>query len=579
MNQKNKSFKVACIQFNPILNERNKNIESLLEVVIEAASQDAKLIVTPEMVTTGYYYKDRTSIAPFVDTIPGMTTSRFEEVTKKFNTYVVFGMPEVDVETGIYYNAAALIGPNGYIGKYRKIHLWESEAHWSAMGDLGVSVFETELGKIAINICMDSIFFESARLAAVQGADILAFPTNSSSQSISLLQDRAESNGMYVLSANRSNCENGFQMIGASAIWSPWGEKLAEAPHVASVEQSVDEPTIIYATINKELYQNPGKERLQERKPNCYKELLQYIAPWDFRKNIEKRKITAAILQYRLSSMTKEQMYTKHKQLICEAVLKAKEKDEQLDLVVLPELTTTGPLEEFSFEEISKLADYINSPFIQKYQQLAKYYQINLVMGYLELESKHLYNSAILINDGGDVLGNYRKIHLTKAEKRWATAGDVIEVFETEKLGRVGIMIGNDAAFPEVAGVLAIKRADSIIIPSNWVNNFGRELEINKRISANCYPDGALSTWDAIAISSQAYVVVANTVLQEGLGSGRSGLYTLDPLYGLDQPVVASQDEEEVVIVNYETLQLDWWFNQEKLVILRQTKEYKLLVI
>ncbi|MFC0469785.1 nitrilase-related carbon-nitrogen hydrolase [Halalkalibacter kiskunsagensis] len=77
MNEEKKAFKVACIQFNPVLNKRNTNIESLLKVVEEAACHGAKLIVTPEMATTGYYYKDREAISPFVDEIPGLTTSRF----------------------------------------------------------------------------------------------------------------------------------------------------------------------------------------------------------------------------------------------------------------------------------------------------------------------------------------------------------------------------------------------------------------------------------------------------------------------------------------------------------------------
>ncbi|WP_017381673.1 nitrilase-related carbon-nitrogen hydrolase [Paenisporosarcina sp. TG-14] len=579
MNEINNTFKASCIQFNPILNEREKNIEALLNVVIEAAQNEAKLIITPEMATTGYYYKNREAISPFVDTIPGRTTARFEEIAKSFHTYIVIGMPEIDKETELYYNSAALIGPYGYIGKYRKVHLWESEAHWSALGDLGVPVFETEIGNIAINICMDSIFFESSRLAAVQGANILAFPTNSSAQSVFLLQARAETNGLYVLSANRSNSEKGFHMIGASAIWSPLGEKLEESPHVTSLEQPIDEPTIIYSIIDKALYQNAGKARLQERKPDCYKEIMQYIAPWDFTKSKEKHKITAAILQCESINMSKEENFSKHKRLVHEAIIQSKVKEQPLLLAVLPELVTTGSLETYSIEKIRDLAEQVNSDFMKQYQQLAKDEQVYLVLGFLEKDSGHLYNSSILINDYGDVLGLYRKMHLTKDEKRWATAGSKLEVFETEKLGRVGLLIGYDAAFPEASRILAIKRADTIIIPSNWSGEFGRSLEMNKNISLNLYPEGALSTWDSIALSSQAYMIVANSINTNQLVGGRSGLYTIDPLYGLDQPVIASTNMEEIIIVNYETLHLDWWFNQEKLITLRQTKEYKPLVI
>ncbi len=207
-------FKVASVQFNPELNERDKNVEELLKVTEEAFKNGAKLVVAPEMSTTGYYYADRKSIQPFVDTIPGKTTEKFATLTKKYDTYIVFGMPEVDEKTDIYYNAAALVGPEGYIGKYRKTHMWETEMHWGAWGDLGVPVYETKVGNIAINICMDSAYFETARLAGVAGADILAFPTNSSAQAISALPARAQQNGMYIISANRSNTEEGFHMLG-----------------------------------------------------------------------------------------------------------------------------------------------------------------------------------------------------------------------------------------------------------------------------------------------------------------------------------------------------------------------------
>jgi len=579
MNDNNNTFKAACIQFNPILNEREKNIDALLKVVTEAAQNGAKLIVTPEMSTTGYYYKNREAISPFVDCIPGKTTACFEEIAKRFQVYIVIGMAEIDGKTGLYYNSAALVGPNGYIGKYRKIHLWESESHWSVFGDLGVPVFETELGNIAINICMDSIFFESSTLAAVHGANILAFPTNSSAQSVSILQARAETNGLYVLSANRSNCENGYQMIGASAIWSPLGEKLAESLYVASPEQSINEPTIIYGTIDKALYQNPGKARLQERKPNFYKELMQHIAPWDFTKSTEKRKITAAILQCESIHMSKEENFTKHKRLVKEAIRQSKANGQRLHLAVLPELATTGPLDTLSVVDIQALAEEVHGDFVKHYQQLAKDEQICLVLGFLEQDSNHFYNATILINDVGDVEGHYRKMHLTNDDKRWATPGNKIEVFDTAKLGRVGLLIGFDAAFPEASSILAIKRADTIIIPANWSGEFGRALEMNKEISLNPYPEGALSTWNAIAMSAQAYVIVANSIRTNQFTGGRSGLYTLDPLYGLDQPVIASANLEEILIVHYETLQVDWWFNQEKLIALRQTKEYKSLVV
>lgn len=578
MNDSGGEFKVACIQFNPILNERDKNVEALLAVVEEASLNGAKLIVAPEMATTGYYYRDRASIAPFVDCIPGTTTALFEAVAKKYGNYIVFGMPEVDGETDLYYNSAVLLGPDGYIGKYRKVHLWESEAHWAVFGDLGVPVFQTELGQIAINICMDSIFFESARVPALQGADILAFPTNSSAQSISFLQERAETNGVYVLSANRSNCENAFQMIGASAVWSPLGEKLAEAPYMETSEEAGDLPFILYSQIDKTLYDNPGKRRLNERRPAVYKELMQYIAPWDFTKSLESITVDAAIIQYEEKGGSKQDNLERHEKLLAKALLEGTAGGVEIRLAVFPELSSCGKLEGKSAEEIRSIAEPIDGDFIRAYQNLAGSYGTALVIGFVEQDGQCFYNTVILINDEGTIEGLYRKVHLSSDEQNWASAGNVFPVFETKSLGRIGLLIGEDAAFPEASGVLAVKRADTIIIPSSWRGQFGNEIAINPKISASPYPKGAISTWNTIALTVQAYIIVANSVTANQPAGGRSALYTLDPLYGLDQPIVASADTEEAVIIRYETVQPDWWFNQEKMIALRQTKEYKSLV-
>jgi len=484
-------------------------------------------------------------------------------------------MPEVDNETGLYYNSAVLIGPEGYIGKYRKTHQWETEAHWAAWGDLGVPVFNTKIGNIAINICMDSAYFESARLAALNGADILAFPTNSSAQAISALQARAVQNGLYIISANRSNTENGFHMIGASAIWSPEGKKLAEAEYVPTPEQAIDAPTIIYAKIDPSKYDNEAKRRLMERRTELYKDLMLYISPWDYTKNTISHNITAAAIQYEPEIGNKSANINKIEKLIKEAIQKADNNNKKLNLIVLPELSTTGPVR--NVKDINRLAEEIDGPTVKKFSKIADENDIYIVFGMIEKEKNNLYNTAVLVNPEGEVVGKYRKTHLNVWDKVWAEEGNKIEVFSTE-IGKIGIMIGSDAVFPEVAGVMAVNRADIIVIPSSWNGDYGREIEINRNISANKYPDGAMCLWDSIAMSAQAYTIVSNYVGTDQNYSGCSALYTLDPLYGLDQPKVASRDKEEVLIVNFTTLQNEWWFNQEKLIHSRRTYFYKPLI-
>lgn len=568
------SFKVASIQFNPQLNELDKNVNALLKVTETAFKNGAKLVVAPEMATTGYYYKNRSTIKPFVDSLPGKTTDKFSKLTEKYNAYIIFGMPEIDKTTDLYYNSAALVGPNGYIGKYRKTHQWESEEHWAAWGDLGVPVYDTNLGKIAINICMDSAYFESARLAGIQGANILAFPTNSSAQAISALPARAEQNGFYVVSANRSNTENGFHMIGGSAIWTPEGKKLNEAPILMTKEEDIDESTIIYATIDPKKYNNKNRLALEKRRPELYKDLMLYLSPWDYTKNINSNKVIAASLQYEPKVGDKE--YNKIK--VSNLIKKAKKKNDNINLIVLPELSLIGPTDNLKLEEIKKLSEKANDNSFNYFSNLAKENNICIIFGLIENQDDKLYNSAIFINESGNKIGAYQKTHLSKTDERWATKGNQLSVFKSEKLGKVGILIGEDVMYPEASGVLAINRADIIAIPSAWYGQYGSNMEINKIVSAKKYPKGAMTLWDSTALSSQAYTIISNFVGTKKNYKGRSSLYTLDPLYGLDQPIIASNKDEETLIFTFETLQNKWWFNQEKLISSRRTPYYIKLI-
>ncbi|WP_051271539.1 nitrilase-related carbon-nitrogen hydrolase [Shimazuella kribbensis] len=566
-------FKVAAIQFNPVLNQWDKNIEELLKLTKEAFQNGAKLVVTPEMSTTGYHFANRKSIQPFVDTIPGKTTNAFADLANEYDAYVVLGLPEIDEKTKLYYNAAALVGPEGYIGTYRKTQLWETDTHWAAWGNLGVPIFQTKIGKIAINICMDSTFFEISRLAGLAGADILAFPTNSSAQALFSLPNRAIQNGMYVIGANRSNTENSFQMIGGSVIWSPEGKKLAEAP-ILKENIAINEPTIVYAHIDTKLYSNNNRDLLHKRRPEIYKEIMHYIAPWDFTKNTKSHDIVAATIQYEPIIGDK----TKNKEKIAQLVKQAKRKNPKCNLVVLPELSVTGPLCDMERREIENLTENVEGPTIQYITKLAKQYQVAIVFGFAEKTEEGLYNAALLISQEGEVIGKYQKTHLSKSDENWALPGSSLSVFDVKGLGKIGILIGEDVIYPETSGVLTVKRADMIAIPSAWNGQYGEPLSTHPDLSFQPYPTNAMGMWSAIGIDTQAYTLVANFVGTKNDYLGGSSLYTIDPLYGLDHPMVASNNQEEAFIVTFKTLQTDWWFNQERYLLARRTSHFSPLV-
>ncbi len=561
-------IKVASIQFNPEMYELDKNLDQLAADVTVAAKNGAKLIVTTEMATTGYMYSSRKEIKPFVDTIPGKTTDLFVKIAKKYDTYIVIGMPEVDPETDLYYNSQALVGPEGYIGKYRKVHQWETEEHWSAWGNLGVPVYDTKIGKIAMIICMDGAYMETARLAAVQGADILAFSTNSGGQTVSALQGRAQENGMYIISSNRANTELGYHNVGASAIWSPDGEKLAESPASPTKDDDINETTYIYADIDTEKYDNPAKHRIaNERRPELYKELMLYIAPWDYSKDNTEQNISALALQYDVDSSSKSTIMSKVDGIIQQ---KFSQSDKKINLVVFPELSLTGLVSDKRMAE--SLAEDMNGQTVEYFQKLAKKYNTYMIFDMIERDGSKLYNTAVCVEPTGEINGKYRKTHLTSSEKSWATAGDEILTFKTE-LGRIGIMIGYEAAFPEMSGLMAVKRADMIAIPSAFNGEFGSELDLNLDIYANDYPEhNTNSIWHAIGLNSQATTIVSNFTGKNYMGG--TSMYGLDPIFALDQAVVAPHDFEGAIQVDFKTVQNEWWFNQEKLITSRRTDYY-----
>src|SRR5213075_3292744 len=139
-------YRAAAIQYESTLGEKEKNISDLLRLVEEAALHQARLIVLPEMATTGYCWESRSEIAPFVEPIPGPTTDRFQQLAAQYDCFIAIGLAEVDPATDVYYNSMALIGPHGLIGTYRKIHSYISEPRWARDGDLGMPVWETPLG-------------------------------------------------------------------------------------------------------------------------------------------------------------------------------------------------------------------------------------------------------------------------------------------------------------------------------------------------------------------------------------------------------------------------------------------------
>jgi predicted amidohydrolase len=258
--------RVAAVQFEPKQFEKKHNILELMRLVRQAAGTGSKLIVTPEMGTTGYCWYTREEVAPYVETIPGPTTGQFAELAKELETHIVVGLPEIDPATGLYYNSAVLIGPEGVIGIHRKTHSYISEPKWSAPGDLGHQVFETSIGRIALLICMDIRFIETARLVALAEADIICHISNWLAERTPAPYwiSRAFENDCYLIESNRWGLERTVQFSGGSCVISPEGK----------IETVIDAGDGIgYAEIdlkNARLRKRSPHGPMLDRRPDCY---------------------------------------------------------------------------------------------------------------------------------------------------------------------------------------------------------------------------------------------------------------------------------------------------------------------
>ncbi|MEZ4564215.1 MAG: nitrilase-related carbon-nitrogen hydrolase [Thermomicrobiales bacterium] len=458
-------YRVAVIQFEPTLFAKAANLTALARLVEDAAAGGAKLIVTPEMATTAYCWADRAEVAPDVEPIPGPSTDHFAEIARRHDCWIVLGMPEVDPETDVFYNSAVLIGPAGPVGVYRKTHAFIAEPTWAKDGDLGLPVFETPLGRIALTICMDACYPETARIPALGEADVICFPTNwlsEKSPSPGWIA-RAVENGVYFLAANRYGLERGVQFSGGSAVINPDGSLQGVVDDGDGIAWG--EVDVAWARDKRWRGESP-EDLLADRRPEAYghSTLNCYLWPaadfhglYELHPLPESRESRVAVVQMTPRAGEVAANLTRISQ---ETAALA-----PVDLVVFPELALTGPVTDA--ETAHRLAQPIPGPLTEQAQAVAAAHDTYLVVGLVEqgAGSGNLYNSAALIAPQG-VVGVYRKLHLSAEDRAWATPGDGgLPVFDVPP-GRTGLLIGYDALFPEAARELALQGADIIACPS-----------------------------------------------------------------------------------------------------------------
>jgi len=458
-------YRAAAVQYEPALHMKQKNEAAQLKLTVEAARNGAKLIVLPEMNQVGYCFTSREEISPYVEPVPGPTTERYAEVARRHEAHIVVGLAEVNPETKNYYNSQALVGPDGFIGKYRKTHSYISEPRWAKDGNLGFPVFSTEIGNLGMLVCMDYHFFESSRVSSLKGADVMCFSSAWLDERgpPPVWMTRSFENGIYAVCADRWGLERGVQFTGGSCILNPDGS-------IQSWRDAGD--GIVYGEIDIDRARNKefpvgDDDRLKDRLPENYMQVTRstylwspqkFFALYSDRQLPEGKKSVVTVAQF----LPRRLELDKNIRRI--SAIAGRAATAKCDLLVLPELAATGAVFT-SRKEADGVAEGVDGNAMKALTSVAKRTDLFLVTSFVERDANRLYNTAVLVGKKG-VVGKYRKVHLNHRDRVWAAPGNLgFPTFDIP-VGRVGLAIGHDSMFPESFRCLSADGADLICVPS-----------------------------------------------------------------------------------------------------------------
>ena len=247
-------MRVAVAQIEPMLGDRERNLESALAQMREAASAGAELLVLPECALSGYMFADAAEALPFAEQIPGPATEALASECRLLAQYVVRGLLEPTY--------LPFLGVDRFV----------------VAGD-ELPVFDTPIGRIGIEICYDLRFPEVTRALTLRGAEIVAHPTNfpiaARSQTDVITVARALENRIYLLSANRVGKERDGEFCGRSQIVDPYGVRLAEA---ADTGEALLVAEVDLTKARDKDYVIPGEYELYllgDRRPELYRALVE----------------------------------------------------------------------------------------------------------------------------------------------------------------------------------------------------------------------------------------------------------------------------------------------------------------
>ncbi len=269
------------------------NMEKLAQGIAHAAEQGAELVVLQELHNTLYFCQSEdTNLFDLAEPIPGPSTEFYGSLAKKHNIVLVTSLFERRA-AGLYHNTAVVFERDGSIaGTYRKMHIPDDPAYYEKFyftpGDLDFHPIQTSVGRLGVQVCWDQWYPEGARLMALQGAELLIYPTAIGYESSDTTQEQerqreawttvqrghAVANGLPVIAVNRTGHEpdptgqtNGITFWGSSFVCGPQGEFLHRSP--------INEEEVVVVEIDLKRSENVRRwwPFLRDRRIECFEPL------------------------------------------------------------------------------------------------------------------------------------------------------------------------------------------------------------------------------------------------------------------------------------------------------------------
>ena len=287
-----KKIKIGFLQQHNVADQQ-LNITRLASGIANLAEHGAQLIVLQELHNSLYFCQtENVNLFDLAEPIPGSSTNFYGELARQYGVVIVTSLFERRA-AGLYHNTAVVIEKDGTIaGKYRKMHIPDDPAYYEKFyftpGDLGFHPIETSLGKLGVLVCWDQWYPEAARLMALQGAELLIYPTAIGYESsdtedeqqrqreawTTVQRGHAVANGLPVVSVNRVGYEpdpsgqtNGIQFWGSSMVVGPQGEMLYRASEVE------EECTIVSVDLNHSEHVRRWWPFLRDRRIDAYEDI------------------------------------------------------------------------------------------------------------------------------------------------------------------------------------------------------------------------------------------------------------------------------------------------------------------